>query len=397
MKYIVKGGNVLSGEVNISGAKNSVLPILASTILMPKCEINNIPKLSDVKHTEDILEHIEYSNEIPKNLSVKMRSSILFAGAMLSERGEVKIHYPGGCQIGKRPVDIHIDSLRQMGAEIKINNNIINAKAKKLVGANIRLPCVSVGATENIIIAAAKAQGVTTIENAAIEPEIIDLINFLNKCGANISFKNRKILIKGVKELHSCQHSIMADRIEAITYMSMAAITGGELFINNISLNNIYSVSELLKGMGVVIKECGNGIYIEAPKSLKAVSHFKTSPYPGIPTDVQPQLSSLLCCSKGSCLVEEKVFSNRIAHCYELVKMGADIDVISNNKYIVKGVDSINPALVYAYDLRGGAALVVAALKAEGTTVIDNIEHIKRGYENMIEKICNIGGEIEEV
>lgn len=396
MKYIVKGGSQLNGEVNISGAKNSVLPILAATILTGKCCIENIPQLSDVKYTIDILNHIENSDTITKDLSEKMRSSILFAGSLLGARGEIKLYYPGGCQIGKRPVDLHIWALKKLGAEIKINEHFIIAKATKLKGCNIELPYVSVGATENIILAAVKSEGVTIIKNAAIEPEIWDLINFLNKCGGDIKIKDRTICIKGVSELKPIEYNIIPDRIEALTYICMGAITGGELFINNINTHHIYTPLCILKAMGIIINETDKGIYIDAPKILKCVHHFKTGVYPGIPTDIQPQLSTLMSVAQGKCFINETIFSNRTAHIDELKKMGADITKLSSRKYTVTGVDRLKPALVNAYDLRGGSALVCAALNADGTSIVENTSHIKRGYEHLIEKIKNIGGNIEE-
>lgn len=397
MKYLIEGGNQLNGEVNISGAKNSVLPVLAANIMVKDCAIKNIPNLSDVKYTKEILEHAAYSTKIPSELSNKMRSSILFAGAMLSEYKEVEIQYPGGCQIGKRPVDMHIDVLKQMGAEIKINENVIIAKTNKLKGCHINLPYVSVGVTENIILAGVKADGVTIIENAAIEPEIIDLINFLNTCGGKIKIKGRTIYIKGVKSLHSAEYTIMPDRIEAITYICAGAITGGELFLNNISDRYIKSPLELLKGMGIIVKSTDTGIYIDSPKKLKSIKHFKTGVYPSIPTDIQPQLSALLTVADGNSHITETIFSNRISHTIELNKMGADITIINNREYIVSGVDKLNSSIVNAYDLRGGAAMIIAALKADGTTLIENSYHIKRGYENITQKINSIGGNIKEI
>lgn len=397
MKYIINGGNRLSGEVNISGAKNSVLPILAAEILCENCIINNIPDLSDVKYTKMILKHTKHCNTIPYELSCKMRSSILFAGAMLGKRGEIQIHYPGGCQIGKRPVDMHIWALRKMGAEIKINENMIIAKANKLKGCNVRLPYVSVGVTENIILAAVLADGTTIIENAAIEPEIIDLCRFLNKCGGSIKIKNRTISIKGVSRLEPVEYSIIPDRIEALTYICMGAITGGELFINNIDPCYIDVPLKILKAMGIIIKKTDRGLYIDSPKRLRAIKHFKTGVYPGVPTDIQPQLSALLSVSEGCSKVTEKIFSNRTAHIDELNKMGADIIRLNNKEYIINGVDSLNPALINCYDLRGGAALITAALSAEGMSVIENTHHIKRGYENIVKKLINIGGDIEEI
>ncbi|MGN1319395.1 MAG: UDP-N-acetylglucosamine 1-carboxyvinyltransferase [Lachnospirales bacterium] len=397
MKYVVDGGKELNGEVKISGAKNAVLPILASLVLVGECQLKNIPKLSDVAYTEDILNHIKFSNTIPFDLSNKMRSSILFVGSMLGARGEVTICYPGGCQIGKRPVDMHISVLRKLGAEIKVNENIIIAKAKKLKGCKIKLPFVSVGVTENIILASVCAEGVTVIENAAIEPEIYDLISFLNMCGGNIKSKGRTIYIKGVKKLNPITYNIMPDRIEAVTYILMGAITGGELFIENIKPSLISNPIKILKSMGIIVKETDTGLYIDSPKRLKAIHHFQTSPYPGIPTDIQPQLSSALCVSEGVSKVKENIFSNRTSHIEELNKMGADIIKLSEKEYIINGVKNLNPSHINAYDLRGGAALVCAALKAEGKSIIENTHHIKRGYELFTEKIKLIGGDIKEI
>lgn len=397
MKYLIKGGNRLNGEVNISGAKNSVLPILAATILTDGCKIGNVPNLSDVKYTKQILEHIQNSNTIPHELSNKMRSSILFMGSMLGKRGEIQIYYPGGCQIGKRPIDIHIWALRKMGAEIKINENTILAKAKKLKGCTIQLPFVSVGATENILLAAVLADGVTCIENAAIEPEICDLINFLNHCGADITSKYRNIYIKGVKQLHPIEYDVMFDRIEAITYICMGAITAGEIFLNNVNTKYLKVPIKLLRAMGIIIEETQNGLYIDSPERPTSIDHFKTSVYPGVPTDIQPQLGALLSIAKGKSLVREDIFSSRLSHTAELNKMGADIQILSNREYLINGVPKLSSAHTCCYDLRGGAALLIAALNADGKTLIENSDHITRGYEDVIKKLTGIGGNIEEI
>lgn len=413
-KYVITGGNRVSGEVLISGAKNAVLPILAALPLLEEAEIDNIPFLSDVSNTIKILENIGIvikSNgnkviskrgalnwEVNSELTNKMRSSILFLGSLLAVNKEVKIAYPGGCNLGKRPVDLHLWAMEQLGAEVECNNDYIICKAGKLVGCDINLPYKSVGVTENIILAAVLAEGVTIINNAAREPEIDDLCILLNKCGAKIEGYGSDIIkICGVSKLNFASHSVMPDRIEAATYLCIAAATRGELFVKNVNKNHIGSVVDVLKKTGCIINDYRNTIYIDAPEKLYSVESIKTNPYPFFPTDVQPQMVSVLALSKGRSVIKENIFSARYRHIIELNKMGGNIAIENNNSFIVNGTDKLIGADVIASDLRGGAALVIAGLAAEGITTIDNIKYMERGYEALTSKIVNIGGEIKKI
>ncbi len=410
-KYIITGGNRLSGEVVTSGAKNAVLPMLAALPLIKEASIYNVPFLSDVANTIEILEStgVKIAAEgsvihsearalkpvIDKELSCRMRSSVLFLGSMLSACGEVEIAYPGGCALGARPVDIHIWAMKMLGAEVYADDNMIHCKAKKLKGAEITLPVRSVGVTENIILAAARAEGTTIIKNGAREPEICNLCDFMNKCGADIyGYGTDCIRIKGVKSLHPCSCAVIPDRIEAATYMIMAAATGGELFIRNVNTDHIRVICALLRKCGCIIKEFDRTIYIEAPRRPYSVSNICTAPYPYFPTDVQPQIMALMSIADGQSFIRENIFSGRYKHAEQLNKMGADIEIIDKRTFMVRGVKELRGAEVNAWDLRGGAALIVAGLCTEGTTLVNNREFVERGYESPVSKIRNIGGKI---
>ncbi len=410
-KYVITGGNRLSGEVVISGAKNGVLPLLAALPLMKEAYIYNVPFLSDVANTIKILESIgvkiktegniikscvgELNPVVECGLSCKMRSSVLFLGSLLSACGQAEIAYPGGCALGERPVDLHIWAMKMLGAEVTERDNAILCRAKKLKGADICLPVQSVGVTENIILAAVLAEGITVIKNAAREPEIGNLCDFLNMCGADISGQGTKtIKIKGVKSLCPCSCGIISDRIEAATYMIMAAATGGELFIRNVNTDHMRVISAVLRKCGCIIKEYDKTIYIEAPHRLYSIPYIATGPYPYFPTDVQPQLMALMSMADGQSLMRENIFSGRYRHACELNNMGADIDIRDKQTFVINGVKKLEGTEVKAWDLRGGAALIIAGLCAEGITTIDNREFIERGYESPISKIQNIGGKI---
>ncbi len=408
--YIIEGGSRLSGEVQISGAKNAVLPILAAASVQNESTIKNIPFLSDVSNTLQILEKLGASiksegnvitvknniktTALDKELSQKMRSSILFLGALLGKYGEAAIYEPGGCQLGQRPIDIHLWAMEQLGAEIIHKNDKIICKGK-LTGSEITLPIVSVGVTENIILAAINAKGTTIIHNTAKEPEIDDLILYVNKCGKNVHRSGNSIIIENSNKNNYCEHSVMPDRIEASTYIAMAAATGGELFLNNVNPLHLKAVNSLLEKIGCIIKEDFNKIYIEAPSKLFSIPEISTNPYPGFPTDMQPQITAVLAKAKGKCIIKENLFSARNKHIPELNKMGVDIKQITASVFEINGVDVLTANTVNAMDLRGGAALITAALGAQGESKIYGIEHIVRGYEAICSKITNIGGKIK--
>lgn len=408
--YIIEGGSRLSGEVQISGAKNAVLPILAAAAARKESKIKNIPFLSDVSNTLRILEKLGLdikaenntvttlnninSTEPDRDLSRKMRSSVLFLGALLGKYGEVTIYEPGGCQLGQRPIDIHLWAMEQLGAEIKQIDERIICKGK-LKGTDITLPIISVGVTENIILAAINAKGTTIINNSAMEPEIDDLIKYLNESGSKITRRNNTIIIEESASDNYCEHSIMPDRIETGTYLGMAAATGGELFIKGAEPDHIKFIISLLEKTGCIIKTNFSTIYIDAPSKLYSIPEVTTRPYPYFPTDMQPQLMAVLARAEGSCIINETLFSARNKHIPELIKMGADIKEITSSQFEVTGVKKLIGAELYAKDLRGGAALVTAALSAEGESRIYGTEHIIRGYEALCAKLTAAGGKIK--
>ncbi len=410
-EYIVRGGRVLSGEVVAGGAKNAVLPIMSAAILTRGAVLYNCPDLLDTRVCIDILRDLGcradlYSGvltiepygltkcEISKELCGKMRSSIIFLGALAGELGEAIIYCPGGCALGKRPIDIHLKALSLMGMEITEKEDKIICRGKPK-GADISLSYPSVGATENIICTAVKARGTTIIRNCAREPEIKNLADFLNSAGAKIKGAGTsEITIEGVDSLNRCEFTVMGDRIEAGTFMCAAAITGGEVFIRGIEPEYLTSVTNVIRKTGCVVKESKNLIYVDAPKSLTAVNKIITAPYPGFPTDMQPQLTAVLARAKGESRIEENIFEARYKHTHELNKMGADINVEKGKSFKIKGVERLRAANVTAEDLRGGAALILAALYAEGESRVKNAFYVQRGYEGLEEKLGAIGAEI---
>lgn len=409
-EYIIRGGNVLSGEIRVSGAKNAVLPIICGACLMRDAVIYNCPRLSDVAVSMDILRELGAKCSlvgnvlvvsggmggcsVSKELCEKMRSSVTFLGALLGRCGRGEIYCPGGCSLGKRPIDLHLSAFEKMGIEVRCEEDRIICKGKP-VGADITLSYPSVGATENIMLAAVCAKGSTVIRNCAREPEIAALGEFLRRGGAKISGEGTSIIkIEGVKELGSCEYTVPGDRIEAGTYLCAAALTGGELYVKGSEGCNLKPVIEILRGGGCVIKDCRHCIYIDAPKRLKAVRRIVTAPYPGFPTDMQSQLCAVMAKAEGECIVEERVFEARNKHIKELVKMGADIKCGGESYFIIKGTDKLTGCPVCARELRGGAALAIAALGAEGESVIENAGYIDRGYEGFADKISQVGGEI---
>lgn len=409
--YIIEGGKRLEGEVEVSGSKNASLPILAATILNKgTTKLYSVPEIRDTRITQEILKFIGCKikknkgkieinsknitkKEIPEHLMHQMRSTVILAGAILGRFREVRFSYPGGCDIGARPIDLHLKSFEKLGINIIENAGFIICKCDKIVGANIDLDFPSVGATENIILASVYAEGETNITNAAMEPEIVDLANCLNKMGAKIEGAGTSnIKITGVEKLKDISYNIMPDRIEAGTLLCMVTATGGRAKINNIITEHIVPVVNKLEEAGCKIEKEKNSVYIEAPKKLKAVD-IKTMPYPGFPTDMQSVFASMLTTAKGTSVVIENIFENRYRYMAELNKMGAKT-TIEGKTAIIKGVRKLSGAKVASTDLRGGAAMVVAGLMAKGKTEVTNIEYILRGYENLDKKLRKLGANI---
>ena len=414
-KLLIEGGHRLHGEVKISGAKNSVLAIMPAAILAEgPCIINNIPNIADVKYVRTMLEHlgaeitqlsedcisIDTTNVRLHSLDLpivsKMRASYYFIGALLARFGEATLPYPGGCEIGARPIDLHKKGLETLGAKFEIKHGIINVKAEKLKGARIYFDVISVGATINLMISSVKAEGQTIIENAAKEPYIVDTANFLNAMGAKIvGAGTDTIRIVGVAALHKCEHTIIPDQMEAGTYMIAAAATKGDVTLINVIPSHLEAISAKLSEMGVGIEEHEDSIRVFCDQRTKC-TNIKTMPYPGFPTDMQQPMSVLLAISKGTSLVTENIFESRFKYLNELQRMGA---IINNEGQIavIEGVEELSGAPVYSHDLRAGAALVVAGLVAEGETSIENISHIDRGYEKLEEKLAKLGANIRRV
>ncbi len=410
---IVSKSNSLNGTVNISGSKNSVLPIMAACLAVDgKTVIKNVPDLADVIYMQKILRSLgcdidAYNNTFvidnkvneyvaPYELVNKLRASFIICGPMLARHKKIKICLPGGCCIGTRPVDLHLKGFLQMGVQIEQGQGFIELTCKKLYGAKICLDFPSVGATENLLIAATLANGTTQIINAATEPEIVDLCNFLIKCGAKISgVGTKEITICGVKKLYGCTHKVIPDRIEAGTYMIASAITGGSVQLNNIGGDMLSPVSSKLREMGVTVEEYDNKIRVCSNGILKSVN-IKTMPHPGFPTDMQSQFCALMCNTHGTGVITETVFENRFMHIGELLRMHADIRVEGRN-VVINGTRSLVGCEVVASDLRAGAALVIAGLSAQGTTKICNSSYINRGYENFVGKLQNLGANIEYI
>lgn len=402
----------LRGNVRISGAKNSALPILAASLLGTEDIIlEDVPQLKDVEVMCEVLSSlgakVEFldkgvikinsknvnSYETPYELMSKMRASFLVMGPLLTRLGKTKTSLPGGCAIGTRPIDLHLKGFRALGAEIDVDHGYIGAYADKLVGDRIYLDFPSVGATENIMMAAVMAEGETIIDNAAMEPEIVDLANFLNKLGAQIKgVGTSTIRIKGVKELGGATHSIIPDRIEAGTFMVAAAITKGDVIVENVITSHIKPIIAKLREAGCEVWEEEDKVRVVGTDNLKAVD-IKTLPYPGFPTDMQAQFMALMSVAQGTSVIIETVFENRFMHVDELKRMGADIK-IDGRSAIVQGVSELMSAPVKATDLRAGAALILAGLKADGVTEISDIHHIDRGYENIEQKFAQLGAKI---
>lgn len=414
-KYLITGGNKIRGTLSIKGAKNSILPLMAASLLNENINIiHNVPLIADVYTMIDILESIGCkidfdnhvlvidssnltSNAIDKEYVKKMRSSIIVLGAMISRLEDVKIYEPGGCAIGKRPIDLHLNSLKKLGVKIE-EDAIIDCKRKEIIGNDIILASPSVGATENIILAAVKAKGRTRIYNAAKEPEIEDLQDYVNKMGANVSGAGSDFIeIQGVDKLGKVEHTVIPDRIAIGTYMIASAITGGYLEVDKIIRPHMEPINNILIKAGCDIEYTKEGLILTSPKKIKAINFLKTDIHPNFPTDMQAQMMSLMALSEGDNVFYETIFENRFMHCNELNKMGANIDIVSTHLCRINGVNKLCGAKVKSPDLRGGAALILAALAAEGESEIDDIYHIERGYENIEGILNNLGANIRKI
>lgn len=412
---LIQGGVSLKGTVKVSGAKNAALPILFGGILFDKpIYFENVPHLRDIQTTQKLLEtlgfetHFENNKmelcpkqtinpEAPYDLVKTMRASVLCLGPLLARLGEASVAMPGGCAIGARPVDLHLSALEKMGAEFTLDGGYIKGRCKKLKGAHIQFDFPTVGGTENIMMAAALAEGETVLENAAREPEIVDLANFLNSCGAKIEGAgNSQIKIQGVANLiQNSPYRIMPDRIEAGTYLIAAAMTNGEVRVENCPYKDMEALCDKLQACNVKLSFEENAVIAQKHGELNAVD-IRTLPHPGFPTDMQAQFMAMLCLCKGSGVVEETIFENRFMHVPELIRMGADIR-LSGNSAVVRGVPTLTGAPVMASDLRAGAALVIAGLCADGETRVDRIYHVDRGYEGMELKLQGLGARIRRV
>lgn len=409
--YIVRGGKKLEGEVDVAGSKNATLPILAATILSGRTtKLYNVPNIEDVKITLKILEYLGCKikkdknkviinsknikrKKIPEELMRKLRSSVVLVGAIIARFGEAKFFYPGGCDIGSRPIDLHLSSFKKLGIKIEENAGFIQCKCDRIKSNELHLDFPSVGATENIILASVFCDGEVTVTNSAMEPEIVDLCNILNKMGAKIKGAGtNEIKILGVKNLTDVSYTIMPDRIEAGTLLVAAAITGGSIKLNKVIPEHITPILYKLEECGCKIKTEKRTIYLETPKRLNAVT-VKTMPYPGFPTDMQPIFTILLMIAKGTSVVQENIFENRFKYVQELKRMGVKAE-LQNNTLIITGVRRLQGANLEATDLRGGAAMILAGLVSKGKTQISKLEYVLRGYEDFDKKLKALGANI---
>ncbi len=415
-KIIINGGIKLKGEVKISGAKNAALPIMAASLLtQAECVIHNVPKLMDVATMGKLISYlgaevkgIEENNTIsintkalvkcdaPYDLVKTMRASVLVLGPLIVRCGEAKVSLPGGCAIGARPINLHLMGLEKMGAEIKLEHGYVWLKAKRLKGAKIYLDISTVTGTENLMMAAALAKGATVIENAACEPEVVDLSNFLNKMGAKVSGAGTDVItIEGVDSLKGTEYRVMPDRIEAGTYAAASAITEGDVLLKDCAPKHLDAVISKLRETGAEVTEEADSMRVKRKGRLKA-SDVKTLPYPGFPTDMQAQFMALMSIAEGTSIIKETIFENRFTHVSELKRMGADIK-IQGNTAVVKGSARLSGAPVMATDLRASASLIIAGIAAEGETEISRIYHLDRGYEMIEEKMSALGAKIKRV
>ena len=408
----IYGGNFLRGETKVQGSKNAVLPILAASLLVKgTCVIKNCPRIADVYHMQNLLQelgcfvtwagntvtvnalHVN-DNRMSGESVTRMRSSVMLLGAMLGRLGEVTMAYPGGCVIGSRPIDIHLSALRNMGVEIEEQERLFTAKAKRLQGIELKLPFPSVGATENVVLAAVTAEGTTVLEHAAKEPEIEALCGFLKAAGAEIDgVGSNKLVIHGVKELHEAKYTVPSDRIVAGTYLTAALAAGGSIFLENAPAGQLGALLAVAEEMGGCVTVNEEGVGIDVMHRLKAYPYLKTEVHPGFPTDLQSPLMAALSVAQGKSVIEENIFENRFRIVDDLQRMGAEIEVVKNKAYI-DGVETLKGMHVEAEELRGGAALVVAGLAAEGRSIVRNRHFIERGYENICKDLRNLGADI---
>jgi UDP-N-acetylglucosamine 1-carboxyvinyltransferase len=415
-QYVVKGGTPLNGSVSIGGAKNAALGILAAAIMSDeKVTIENVPNVRDTRVLLQAIQGIGASVEYLDNNTVeingkginsvtvdydyikKIRASYYLLGALLGKKHESNVALPGGCNIGSRPIDQHLKGFRALGAVDNIDKGMVHVKAKELVGAHIYFDVVTVGATINLMMASCLAEGATILENAAKEPHVVDVANFLNAMGANIKGAGTDVIrIKGVEKLHGCSYSIIPDQIEAGTFMMAAATTHGDITVCNVIPKHLESISAKLLEMGCTIVEGDDSVRVIASDRTLSATNVKTLPYPGFPTDMQPQMAIALALAKGNSIVTESIFENRFKYVDELARMGSKIKVEGNTAYI-EGVEKFSGATVSAPDLRAGAALIIAGAVANGQTEVYNLKHIDRGYENIEQKFRNLGAKIERV
>lgn len=414
-KFVIKGGKPLKGSVRISGAKNAAVAILPAVLLAQSpCIIENLPEISDVNCILNVMEQlgarvkmlnpttveIDPANVnsfvVTKEMAEGMRASSYFLGALLGRLNRARVAPPGGCDFGVRPIDQHIKGFEALGADVSIENGMVDMKAQRLTGSSIYLDVVSVGATINIMLAAVRVRGLTIIENAAREPHIVDLANFLNSMGANIMGAGTNIIkIRGVEHLHGTQYSIIPDQIEAGTYMVAAAATRGDVMVENVTPKHLESIIAKLVETGVEVEEFDEAVHIKMTRRPKKCN-VKTLPHPGFPTDMQPQMAVLLAIAEGTSIVREGVWDNRFRYIDQLTLMGADVKV-DGKVAVITGVETLNPAPVKAVDLRAGAAMIIAGLIANGTTEIGDIGYIDRGYEHVAEKLTALGADIRRV
>lgn len=413
--FVINGGNELFGEVNISGAKNAAVAIIPAAILADDTvRIENIPQISDVqliieilnslgaevklvnKNTLDInTSNINYQS-VPYELASHFRASYYLIGAMLGRFSRAEVAMPGGCNFGVRPIDQHIKGFEMLGADVEIVDGMVCANAEKLVGTSIYMDVVSVGATINIMLASVRARGLTVIENAAKEPHIVDLANFLNSMGADVRGAGTDVIkIRGVEKMHGCTYSIIPDQIEAGTYMVAAAACGGDVLIKNVIPKHLESISAKLEEAGAEVIEYDDAVRVTRFKDLNKCN-VKTMPHPGFPTDMQPQMAVLLSIANGTSILSESVWDNRFQYVGQLLRMGANIQV-DGKVAVIEGVDRLTGVTVKATDLRAGAAMIIAGMVAEGTTVVENTIYIDRGYESVIDKFSSIGADIKRV
>lgn len=413
-KFIITGGQPLHGEVSVSGAKNAVVAILPATILAEDvCRIENIPNISDVSAMIKILKNmgagIKYVNRttleidtrhirsfvVEHDLTKQLRASYYLIGALIGRFRRAEVAMPGGCYLGLRPIDQHIKGFEALGAEVTMEENaMVNCRAERLLGNSVYLDVVSVGATINVMLAAVKARGLTVIENAAKEPHIVDLANFLNTMGADVRGAGTDVIkIRGVETLHGCEYSIIPDQIEAGTYMVAAAATRGNVLVKNVIPKHLESITAKLIEAGATVEEYDEAVRVSM-QGRPGHCNIKTMPHPGFPTDMQPQFSTLLCLANGTSFVSESVWDNRFRYAEQLQRMGANIHV-NGKTAVIEGVEALKGAPVRADDLRAGAAMLIAAMAANGVTELEEIQHIERGYENVVDKLRFLGAKIE--